>query len=261
MSYFYGRDPWEELVRMNSQLADIARYQNAMDDSYDDSDEDDGDYEGDIWDYILSEKKPSKIEEPNSQESSDNEMEAPKPKFNPKSNPKANPKANPKPTPKPNPKDCCCDFEVKTYFCPPADVVEKEDSFFIALELPGVKKEDVVMDLNKGKLSISGVRKPRYFPVEEAPEEGEGKKKEEEESDVMIEDDNKKPEEKPKVQQKKVPKTSVLSCKCSYGEFRRVFSLPAYCQPEDISAKLEDGMLYVTVQKPQIPEPRRITVM
>jgi len=254
MSYFYGRDPWEEIVRMNNQLAEIARYQNSMDDGDDDESED-GDYEGDLWDYILNERKPSKIEEPSSQESSDNEREPPKvnPKTTAKPSAKPSAKPNPKANLKPKAKESCCDFEVKPCFCPAADVVEKEDSFFIALELPGVKKEDITIDLNKGKLAIAGSRKPRYFPVVE--------EKKEEESDVMIEDDNKKPEEKPKEEQKKVPRTSVLSCKCSYGDFRRVFSLPMYCQPEDVSAKLEDGMLYVTIQKPQVPEPRRIVVM
>jgi len=167
-------------------------------------------------------------------------------------------------------KKCDCKVESYSYFFPPSDVVEKEDSYVIAIDLPGVKKEDVTMDLHQNKLTVAGTRKPRYLPEQKPAEE----KKEEKETDKMEEEeivvDDKKPEEKPEEKAEEPPKkkeekepeqVSILSCKCGYGDFKRVFTVPSECQPEDISAKMEDGVLYITIKKAKVPEPRRITVM
>lgn len=42
-------------------------------------------------------------------------------------------------------------------FRPPADVVEREDGFHVYMDLPGVKKQDLVIDLQEGELTVSGV--------------------------------------------------------------------------------------------------------
>lgn len=42
-------------------------------------------------------------------------------------------------------------------FRPPADVVEREDGFHVYMDLPGVKREDLVIDLQEGELTVSGV--------------------------------------------------------------------------------------------------------
>ena len=96
MSFFFGRDLWDEIDRVNSQIAQ------------------------------LSQDKDKKSDD--------------------------------------------CKVETYSYFFPPSDVVEKQDSYVIAIDLPGVKKEDVTMDLHQNKLSVSGSRKPRYLP-EEKPQE------------------------------------------------------------------------------------------
>jgi HSP20 family molecular chaperone IbpA len=190
MSFFFGRDLWDEMDRVNSQIAQLSQSKDKK-----------GDYK----------------------------------------------------------------VESYSYFFPPSDVIEKEDSYVIAIDLPGVRKEDITMDLHQNKLSVSGTRKPRYLPEEKAEEK--------EQADKMEEDDeivaDKKPEEKkegekaeePPKKKEETEKVSVLSCKCGYGQFKRVFTVPAGCQPEDIAAKMEDGVLYITIQKPKVPEPRRITVM
>ena len=186
MSYFFGRDLWDEIDRVNSQIAQ------------------------------LSQKKDKK--------SGDDDSD--------------------------------CKVETYSYFFPPSDVVEKDDSYLIAIDLPGVKKEDITMDLHQNKLSVSGTRKPKYLP-DETP------KKEEEQKDEKMEDDEKKEEktEEPPKKKEEQEKITFLSCKCGYGDFKRVFTVPSGCQPDDISAKMEDGVLYITIKKAKVPEPRRITVM
>ena len=193
MSYFFGRDLWDEIDRINSQMAQLSQNKDKK------SGDDDSD----------------------------------------------------------------CKVETYSYFFPPSDVVEKDDSYLIAIDLPGVKKEDITMDLHQNKLSVSGTRKPKYLPDETPKDE---KKEEKMEDDEIVVD--KKPEEKKEEKTEEPPKKkeeqekiTFLSCKCGYGDFKRVFTVPSGCQPDDISAKMEDGVLYITIKKAKVPEPRRITVM
>ncbi len=44
-------------------------------------------------------------------------------------------------------------------FQPGVDIVEEENKYAIQLTLPGMKKEDIKIDLHEGKLSVSGERK------------------------------------------------------------------------------------------------------
>lgn len=41
-------------------------------------------------------------------------------------------------------------------FSPATDILEMADGFHIILDLPGVKREDLVIDLKEGELTISG---------------------------------------------------------------------------------------------------------
>ncbi len=48
----------------------------------------------------------------------------------------------------------------ESVFAPPVDVAENNEAVVVVAEIPGVKKEDVRISLEKGILSISGERKP-----------------------------------------------------------------------------------------------------
>ena len=50
-------------------------------------------------------------------------------------------------------------FEKVNKFRPGADVIETEKAYEIQLAVPGMKREDITVDLNDGILSISGERK------------------------------------------------------------------------------------------------------
>ena len=45
-----------------------------------------------------------------------------------------------------------------TGFTPPVDVHETEDEYLVTIDLPGVKSEDVNVEINDNVLSISGAR-------------------------------------------------------------------------------------------------------
>lgn len=94
-------------------------------------------------------------------------------------------------------------------FTPSVDIVETENSFEIQVQLPGVKKTDVEISVENDQLTISGERK--Y--------------------------ENEKDEK------------NYHSRESYYGKFSRSFRLPELVSPEKISAKQEDGILFVTLPK------------
>lgn len=42
---------------------------------------------------------------------------------------------------------------------PAVDIFENEDEILLHAEMPGVKKEDIVVNIDNGKLELSGIRK------------------------------------------------------------------------------------------------------
>jgi HSP20 family protein len=98
---------------------------------------------------------------------------------------------------------------------PRVDVRESEKEFVIHAELPGLAKDQVNVELDKGVLTISGERK--------------FEKKDEKEQFHRIER--------------------------SYGKFQRSFAVPEGLDPNNIQATFNDGVLEVTMPKPEVKTP------
>lgn len=94
-------------------------------------------------------------------------------------------------------------------FTPHVDACETENGYEIEVALPGVRKEDISIDYQEGRLTISGERK--------------FERKENNKRYQMLE--------------------------TQYGSFTRTFRLPDNVKPENIQAEMEDGILMVTVPK------------
>lgn len=105
-------------------------------------------------------------------------------------------------------------------FMPSVDIAESETQFEISAQLPGLKKDAINIDLENGRLTISGERK---FENEE-----EGKNYHRVES--------------------------------SYGTFARSFHLPDSIDEESIDAIYTDGMLNITIQKQEEKIKRHIEI-
>jgi len=97
----------------------------------------------------------------------------------------------------------------KDSFMPSVNVSETNTQFEVSVELPGLKKEDINVDLEKGSLTISGERK---FKNEE-----EGK--------------------------------NYHRVETQYGKFSRSFYLPDIIDEDSILAKYEDGILHISINK------------
>lgn len=98
---------------------------------------------------------------------------------------------------------------LESRFSPSCDVSETDKEFLITADLPGVKKEDVKVEVMNGMLTISGERK---------------QEKEER------------------------TKTHYISER-SQGSYYRSFALPSDVESDKISASFDDGELRITVPK------------
>ncbi|MFA5669687.1 MAG: Hsp20/alpha crystallin family protein [Balneolaceae bacterium] len=94
-------------------------------------------------------------------------------------------------------------------FMPSINIAETDTQFEISAELPGVKKENIKVDLEKGRLTISGER------LMEEKEEGK----------------------------------NYHRIETNYGMFTRALHLPEGIDEESIIAKYEDGVLDITINK------------
>ena len=97
-----------------------------------------------------------------------------------------------------------------TGWTPGIDVFEKDNRLFTKVDLPGVKKEDVKVEVTDGQLAISGERKSE---VEEKKED-------------------------------------FYRCEREYGSFYRAVPLPEGVKFEDVKATFTDGVLEVSVPLP-----------
>jgi HSP20 family protein len=106
------------------------------------------------------------------------------------------------------------------YFVPRADVVETENEFEVTVDLPGMKREDVHVEVKNGDLWVTGKR------AEEKEEKG----------------------------------ATYHRVERRYGEFRRVLALPATIDADKVTAKYDKGVLKVTVPKTEKAKAKLIEV-
>ncbi|WP_420580157.1 Hsp20/alpha crystallin family protein [Reichenbachiella sp.] len=101
------------------------------------------------------------------------------------------------------------DVTVGKSFTPQVDISETEKAFELSFAIPGIKKNEVSIDLNEGQLIVSGERK-----FEEKKEE-----------------------------------KNFHSVETRYGSFSRSFHLPDNIDANKVEAKYEDGLLNITIPK------------
>lgn len=92
---------------------------------------------------------------------------------------------------------------------PPVDIKETESGYTFHMEVPGLKPEDLDVELHEGILSICGSRK-----------------------------EEKKQEDKGYVRTER-----------RYGNFRRQFRIPTSVQADSLKAEVRDGVLNIEVPK------------
>lgn len=104
--------------------------------------------------------------------------------------------------------------DVLSDFKPAVNTREGKDAYHVDVDLPGVKKEDISVDVENNVLTVSGKREVK--------------------SEVKEED--------------------YYRVESSFGKFQRSFTLPEKVDVENIRAACEDGVLEVVIPKLQIEQ-------
>jgi HSP20 family protein len=105
-------------------------------------------------------------------------------------------------------------------WAPAVDLVEREDSLVLKADLPGMSEDDVQIEVRDNILTISGERKAEH-------------------------------EEK---------QNGYYRVERAFGRFSRSLQLPGGVDTSGIAASFENGVLEVTIPKPEERKPRRIEI-
>jgi HSP20 family protein len=103
---------------------------------------------------------------------------------------------------------------------PVLDLNETDNEYVVTVELPGVRKEDVSVEITEGVLTVRGEKKSER-------------------------------EEK---------KERSCWAERSYGSFSRSFTLPANAVPDRIDTSYKDGILMLRIEKREETKPKRIAI-
>ena len=103
---------------------------------------------------------------------------------------------------------------------PSVDVSETDDGFEVRAELPGVAKDDLHVSVEDNLLTLSG------------------EKRQEEADDTQ----------------------NYRRVERRYGSFQRRFTLPSEVETEDIKAEFTDGVLTLSIPKPEVVKPTEIPI-
>jgi HSP20 family protein len=103
---------------------------------------------------------------------------------------------------------------------PTIDISERKDAYLVAVELPGMKADDLEITFEDGLLTIQGERRFAHDSAEE-----------------------------------KMHRTERY-----YGAFRRSITLPSHVEADKIEASVQDGVLQVLVPKMPDVQAKRIQV-
>ncbi|OGP85729.1 MAG: hypothetical protein A2Y95_02995 [Deltaproteobacteria bacterium RBG_13_65_10] len=105
-------------------------------------------------------------------------------------------------------------------WAPPVDIYESAEAFEIVVELPGVKKEDVKLEVKENTLTLRGERR----------------------------------------QEKDSKAEGVHRIERVFGAFHRSFSLPANINTGNVKATFRDGVLTIVLPKAEEAKPRHIDI-
>ena len=103
---------------------------------------------------------------------------------------------------------------------PMTDILEDENQYYLNIDLPGIKKEDVKINYSNGQLSISGERKQE-----------------------TVEKD-----------------TKYHRAERSYGKYYRSFTLPQKINENEIDAEFKDGQLKISIPKSEEAKPKQLEI-
>ncbi len=109
-------------------------------------------------------------------------------------------------------------------FVPAADVVVTDDDVTVVMDVPGLKADDVTIELREDVLTVKGERAYPFATETDGDQ---------------------------RVWQR---------LERGFGKFERVLRMPAGLDPDAITASMGDGVLTLHIPKPEARKPRRIEI-
>src|SRR5918999_2071215 len=105
-------------------------------------------------------------------------------------------------------------------WAPPVDIYETDEALILTVDLPGVPKEAVSIEIHQNTLMLRGERKPAA----------------------------------------EVPADRYHRTERAYGAFQRSFVLPTLVDQEHVQATYHDGVLELRLPKSEAAKPKRIAI-
>lgn len=115
------------------------------------------------------------------------------------------------------------------------DIREDADHIYVEADLPGFRKEDINLSLEQGVLSISAERREEVTMPSRPGQQGQQAKEGQKEGDYLL-------------RERRIER------------FNRSFTLPSNVNEQSVQAKLENGVLKITIDKREEAKPKRIQV-
>lgn len=109
-------------------------------------------------------------------------------------------------------------------FLPPADVLADEDGVTVYMDVPGLRADDLEIELENDTLTVRGERRMPYGAEAEAG------------------------------------RREVRRIERSFGRFERTLRVPTGLDPSGVEASLTDGVLQLRVPKPESLKPHRVEI-
>ncbi|ORY37362.1 HSP20-like chaperone, partial [Neocallimastix californiae] len=137
-------------------------------------------------------------------------------------------------------------------FSPKINLSEDENNYYIHADLPGMNKDQVKMELSDDDrvLTISGERETIIDNSDMDSKKDSTKNKNVKEDANENKENQKKEQKKEQKETNKEENNRKYSrIECSYGNFSRSFSIPENADINNIQAKMENGVLEVTLKK------------
>ena len=100
------------------------------------------------------------------------------------------------------------------------DIIDHDDHLEVRLEVPGLAKEDLKVEVSGGQLSVTGEKR-----IDSSRKDG-----------------------------------NAVITERAFGQFRRVFPLPAEVRAEEASASYADGILAIDLPKQEQPGANQVTI-
>ena len=107
------------------------------------------------------------------------------------------------------------------FFAPQCEILDSEKSYGVSLDVPGLKKEDIEIEVKDNHLYVTGERKLET----------------------------------------RTEKNNVLRNERRYGKFSRVFTLPPNVNADHIEARFEHGVLDIHIPKEEKAQAKKISIL